>query len=639
MVRQGVGPVYRFAVPLSLLLAYAGAFGATSFGLSLPGFDDHPGQLYRLWHALERGPWPWTWNPDWWAGYPELQFYPPGFFLAGLAAHCLTLGTLSAGAIYVGLLWVAWLGPGVTVYVLLATSTGSGWAAFPGAFLALTLSGETASGVRGAIEIGMLPARLAISLLPLLALVLGRWLEGRRRTVWLCVPLVAGLTLTHPTHLPGALALAALAGAAGYKDHGFKSSLPVLGALGLAAAWTGFWTLPLVARLEHTRPLAWGQLALGELASPPWLALVAVAAASAFLARHPGERLLAWWPWAMAIVVGTGALVLEPLGVRWVPADRVDDAARLAAVAAAGLAIARLLLHPVAARVPAAGLAGLALAIVAALAALDRSPLVVWPRTPVPTLASVQRGLRLDDLWQALRARPGRALFTRSGVPLVYGSDWWRPHSHATALTPVHARRPIVHGTFTHPSPVAALLYRGTAAPGAIDALAERLDGRSLFGRALETLDPGAFDRLTDRLGVATVVVLDEDLPRFTILEDRPEFVRRPPIGPFTLYERRQPPRVPVPVGPGHWRLDVPGGEGNRWVPARLTYYPLWRAERAGSPLPTRRGEAWDLEIEVKGAGPVDLFYAPGAWEKAGVALSAAGLLAWVAIAIAWRRR
>ena len=36
-----------------------------------------------------RGPAPWTWNPDWWTGYPELQFYPPGFAYAGAVLHAL----------------------------------------------------------------------------------------------------------------------------------------------------------------------------------------------------------------------------------------------------------------------------------------------------------------------------------------------------------------------------------------------------------------------------------------------------------------------------------------------------------------------------------------------------------------------
>src|SRR5262249_56210235 len=106
-------------------------------------------------------------------------------------------------------------------------------------------------------------------------------------------------------------------------------------------------------------------------------------------------------------------------------------------------------------------------------------------------------------------------LLVRSAVPLVYGSgerhEWYRPHTHVTALAPVFSGRAIVNGTFTHPSPIAALVYRGDAGPGAITRLVEQLDGMSLFGRALDALDAETFNRYADRLGIGLVVAIDED--------------------------------------------------------------------------------------------------------------------------------
>ena len=85
----------RREAPLILLVLYGGAFAYAAFGRGVPAFDDHPGQLFRLWHALDRSlPSPlWTadWNPDWWGGYPELQFYPPGFAMLGAALRALLL--------------------------------------------------------------------------------------------------------------------------------------------------------------------------------------------------------------------------------------------------------------------------------------------------------------------------------------------------------------------------------------------------------------------------------------------------------------------------------------------------------------------------------------------------------------------
>ena len=94
----------RRLVPALLLVAYGGAFAVAAFGGGLPAYDDHPGQYFRLWHALERsfpgGHWTADWNPDWWGGYPELQFYPPGFVLAGAAVLALGASVaLAAGGL------------------------------------------------------------------------------------------------------------------------------------------------------------------------------------------------------------------------------------------------------------------------------------------------------------------------------------------------------------------------------------------------------------------------------------------------------------------------------------------------------------------------------------------------------------
>src|SRR5215470_4509831 len=82
------------ALPAAALVAYAIAFATAALGHGVPAFDDHPGQLARLWHVATYGPAPWAWSPAWWAGYPELQFYPPAFAYAGVLLHRLSLGTV-----------------------------------------------------------------------------------------------------------------------------------------------------------------------------------------------------------------------------------------------------------------------------------------------------------------------------------------------------------------------------------------------------------------------------------------------------------------------------------------------------------------------------------------------------------------
>ena len=637
MARRALGSRIAALTPVALLVAYGIAFASAALGVSLPAFDDHPGQLYRLWHVVTLGPAPWAWNWGWWAGYPELQFYPPGFAYAGALLHVASAGTITVDGAYQALVWLAYLAPGPAAWIALVRAGLTGWLALPGAFVAQTLSLWPAlmSGVEGGVHVGMAPARLGWALLPLLAAALTRWSQGAGALpVRAVAVLAAAVLLVHPAHLPAAVVLIGLAALAA---PGRARRLAQAGvALAAAALLTAFWTLPLVLRLEHTRPLAWGALTSTALAGtlgthPLAVVLVILALIGLALGGSAPERVLARMPWAMAAVVALDAGVLEPRGLAWLPADRIMDAWWLAVVLAAGASAGRLL-QQLANRsgVPAAALALGAVLLASGLSLARGDTLALWPRGGTwPSYAATERGLRLPALWAVLREAPeGRVLFVRSGVPLVYGSEWWRPHTHVTALTPLTTGRAIVNGTFTHPSPVAALVYRGDAGQGAITQLAERLDGHALFGRPLPALDAATFNAHARRLGVSVVVALDEDLPRLPALVDNPLFDRRRSEPPFVVW-LGPPVALPRPHASGSWRLPL-DAEPAGWTPAPVAYYPLWHATAAGAPLATRRGPFAELEVH-KPPGPitVELRYRPGVVEWVAVALTVAGLLAW----------
>jgi hypothetical protein len=635
--------------PLALLGLYGLAFSLAAFGAGPPAFDDHPGQLYRLWHVIARGPAPWAWNPDWWAGYPELQFYPPGFAYLGALLQRASVNALSVAEVYTAIVWVAYLAPGLTTFLALARVLGSGWLALPGAFVALTLSAGVASGVEGGVHVGMLGARLAWALVPLLLLVLVPWIERGGRPSRAAAPVVAAIVLTHPAALPAALALIVVG--ALVQPPRFARLARALASLALAAALTAFWTVPLLLRIENARALAWGESpAIGLFGG----ALTALALLGLARARRAGPAglVVALFPWAMALVVGVDRFALEPLGMRWLPANRVVDGAWIAFVLAAALGWSGARSAPAPSafeadappgargsrRELATGLAGVLLAVVTAWP--GQHALTLWPRAADwPSLATLERGLRLPDLWTALREAPaGRVLFVRSAVPLVYGPrgrrEWYRPHTHVTAMAPVFSGRAIVNGTFTHPSPIAALTYRGDAGPGAITHLVEQLDGVSLFGRPLDALDPETFARYTDRLGVSVVVAADEDTGHLGFLEDSRVFARRASPAPFLIYQRREAVALPRALGPARWTITL-AGERDGWVSTRTAYYPLWRARADGAPIETRRGREGDLEVKLapgSGARAIELDYRAGAPEMGGLVVTAGGLVWLVAI-------
>jgi hypothetical protein len=361
------------------------------------------------------------------------------------------------------------------------------------------------------------------------------------------------------------------------------------------------------------------------------IALAIGAAVGWRLARDPDERFVTRLPWLAVAIVAVDATALEPLGIDWLPSDRVVDAAFALLVAAAGLAVGRAI-EAAGRRRPALEPAAAAVAIAAIVVlALPGASLTLWPRREAwPTAADTERGLRLRELWTTLRGVPeGRVLFVRSGVPLVFGIEWWRPHTHVTAVTPRYTGRAIVNGTFTHPSPIAAVVYRGDAGRGAIRGLVERLDGRSLFGRPLGALDSATFDRYADRLGVSAVVALDDDVPSLDFLRAHPGYARAAAPAPFLVYARRAPLTLPRRVDAGHWSLAMSGAPGD-WTTTRVTYYPLWRASDGPSALETRRGAGGDLEVRLlRSPATIELSYGPGAVEIAGLAVSLVGVMAW----------
>ncbi len=623
--------------PALLLLAYGIAFGRAALGGGLLAFDDHPGQLYRLYHVVTVGWAPWRLNPGWWAGYAELQYYPPGAAWLGAAIHQASMGSVGVPAAYQAVLWIAWLLPGLTTFALLTRVLGSGWLALPGAFIALTLSAESRSGVEEGLRWGLVAARLGWGLLPLVALSLLNWVEGGRRAPLLTAPLVAAVILLHPAHAPAAFLLIGLGACFGAADLPRRLGQAALVAV-LTLGLCGLWLLPLLTHLGMALPLAWGDAsALGllrQLATRPLVIVLALTQLGCWLSIRSVRPIPATSRWlhaftpAMGLLVALDALLAAPLGVLWLPADRLADGLLLALVLGAAM-VTRLLAE----RFPRLGPMGAGAACLgAALVLSGGSPepsLTLWPaRGQWPKHEEVVRGTRIDDLWQALKAAPaGRVLFLRSAVALDYRPEWRRPHSHITGLTPLYSGRPILNGTFTHPSPIAGLLYTGSANPVPLTTLVEQRDGATLFGRRLDALGPAEFSRWAKHLGVSAVVATDEDQGRLPFLDSNPDWTPPRSIGPFRVYPARTARPLPEPAGPQTWKLASPHSERS-WILAGFAYSPLWRAEAGGRRLPTRRDTAGMLEVEAPGgSGEIALYHRAGAAEMAGGVLSIASAI------------
>jgi hypothetical protein len=637
----------RREAPLLLLLVYGSAFAYAVFGRGVPGLDDHPGQLFRLWHALDRslpaGAWTADWSPDWWGGYPELQFYPPGFALLGAAIRAALLWRPSVETVYRLLCGVVFLAPGVTTYALVARVVGDRWLALPPAFLALALSADLRGGVEAGLRWGTLTTRLGLTWLPLLALAVRPWVEGGRLPRW-APPLAALAVLSHPSMVPSVVGILGLAAALALLARPTQQTVvQATATAGLALALTGFWSLPLLVRSAWMVPLAWGDLTLGlpaDLPARPVLLALGMTALLAWVAvglrRRPFDALLAALPFVL-VAFFLGDLWLFPRGWSAVEPQRLLDGIVQAAVWAAGLGAGVIVDRLVPARADPRSRPLVALMVIALAAVLpDRGvqppTIAVWPRAEEwPTLEEVTRRHQLDRLWAALHGGTDRVLFLTSSLRLDRSPAWYAPHSHVTSLAPLRAGREIVHGTYTHPSPVAARFYTGQATPPArLLTLAERLDGESLLGEPWERLSAATFDRFARKLRVGTVLVPAGEVPRARFLD--PAYARVGEAAGFVLFERRDRPWPRVErITWRRYRVLV-SPTGGVWIPTGIAAYPLWKVKSAAGPLETRVDDWGLLELRV----PVDLFeaelvYAEGWLEWAALLLFAVGAGGWLA--------
>jgi hypothetical protein len=637
----------RREAPLLLLVLYGGAFAYVAFGRGVPAFDDHPGQLLRLWHALDRslpsGAWTADWNPDWWGGYPELQFYPPGIALLGAAIRAVLLWRPSVETVYRLLCAVVLLAPGVTTYALLARVVGDRWLALPPAFLALALSADLRGGVEAGLRWGTLTTRLGLAWLPLLALALRPWVEGGRLPRW-APPLAALVFLSHPSTLPSVVALLGLATALALLARpGRRTLVQAAATAGFALLLTAFWSLPFAIRSAWVVPLAWGDLSLGlpgDLPARPVLLAIGVTALSAWAAvairRRPFDALLAALPLVLAALF-LADVWLFPRGWSHVEPQRLLDGVVQAAVWAAGLGAAVVVERLLPSR-PGHRSRPLVAVMVIALATVlpdrgERPPTVsVWPVAEEwPTLEELTRRHGLDRLWSMLRLNTDRALFLTSSLRLDRDPAWYAPHSHVTSLAPLRAGREIVQGTYTHPSPIAARLYVGRPVPPArLETLAERLDGQRFLGEPWERLSAATFDRFARKLRIGTVLVPAGDAPRARFLG--PDYAPAGEAAGFVLFERRDRPWPRIErITSRRYRVLV-DPTGGVWIPTGIAAYPLWQVKSAAGRLETRVDDWGLLEFRV----PVDLFeaelvYAEGWLEWSALLLSAIGAGGWLA--------
>lgn len=626
------------------------------FDQGAPALSDHAYRFTQLvWarEAIRAGSNPLGWSPRVWGGYPDLQFYQPGF--AFLGAGIGSLFRLDDETAYRWLTIVVYLLPAASGALCLLVLRARPVVAALGGFVA----GYVAFGVSGTISgtgYGTVASRLSLGLAPLAvaALVVFARRPAERRVLWAMIAtvLVAAVVLSHPYHFaPTALVALAVTYDGSRRDPWLR--VGVLLAAGFAFA--GVWWVGQALQPNLAAPFLWANLEWENLAKPifarPWdwwiLVGAAVVGFGVSFTRRRDEPFVLYrsLPLLVALIAFVKLVVVDTAGVHLLdPLRLADDLFFWVALASVLVleALARMLENVRWARV-AIGVAVVPLAI-------------GWVLVERPLVQpDVLYGLRLSSLGQYevreladdLRDGQGRVLFVNS---TAFGGS-----VHLGAYIAYLAQREYVGGTSTHPSPLQPILLYGPGATEVRD-LANYFDDTSLFGIRWEqaTVDREARDRLMGylrELGATQLVMeLDGDgssPPPVTFAEAHPELLALDAsAGNFRVYRLVDPLPGRVAVAEGDANVVIAEDSTVRTraqvsvldradVRIRYLQSPYWSVRVDGREVTPRADELRQMRIELgPGTHEVELTVRTPTAVKVGAVLALLVGLALLAAAV-----
>jgi hypothetical protein len=522
-----------------------------------------------------------------------------------------------------------------------------------------------------ALFIGMIGSRLAFGL-NALALAWGTsWLERRgARYAFLTALTLAGIILAHPYHVIGmliALGLYIFARRLAPLNSGARLGVVGLGAMAVDA----FWLVPLFAHssgalspiVQATFDQTWHLLTDAALAPYALGALVALATLGD--QAEPRSRALAMTMAGLlallaALMLADHLGLIERFKFYRLNSTRLIGEYYFALIWLAALGVSRLNAwlgtipwRGKSARVFLTWSVSLAVGTFALIAGWQSVAAFQPHREGEPRFMSQARAdYRLEELWEILRAEQGRVWFTSFYAQLNRQSDLGIPTT-LPALTPLFTQRQLMGGTFTHWSPIAALMWVGDLHPPILRGRVEELDDRALFGVPLENLDDARVSDYCRRFNITTIVATINDFRTRTFFDASPRFESYYNNGYFFVYRVKEYASAwidaqnsdvdLIALGDDEIVLRVRAVRAEASVAVKVYAYPLWRARTdAGQLLAITRDDLALMRIVLPRGEDytVTLRYEEGIAEQVGALISLVSgvIFASGALIAVWRK-
>lgn len=621
-------------------------------------YGDHAGHYWRLWYTLKVAlPFHqrlFDWIPYWYAGYPEMQFYPPGYILLGWLLNTVSWGTLSTAWIYEIVTFVSYALPGFTFYYAIRYLGFGQRAAFAAGLFGLIC--PVIWGGTGAPFIGMVGSRLAFALDGLVFAWSIGFLELRgARYAWLSIAALAAGILAHPYHQIGILVAIGLYVL--FRRLPLRRSSVRLGILVVAGcALDAFWVIPLFAHsstnvlpiIRATLDQTWRYLT--EETIRPYFLLALAALPRLWQEKDPARRALLCVLFTLPPLIAMVTVVDHVILIQQFRYYQLDPVRLLGEyyfaiilLAAVGISeiatwFAKIPLFSKAPRLAAWSATLLPCAFM--LSSFLPSHAFFYPReNDEPRfLTQAITDYHLDELWNVLRMSPGRVMFTSNNTRLN-AKDKGDVNTTLAALTPLFTQRPLMGGTFSHWSPIAALMWSGSLQPPVLWGRVEEFDDRSLLGVPLEEFSDEDLYAFARRYNVTSLVASVNDFQTRTLLDASPHFQSYYNNGYFFVYRVEGYENAWI---DGHHAavdvvtfeddditLRVRAAESNASVDVKVFAYPLWRAfTDSGEELDIARDGGGLMRIALpRGENyTVTLRYEYGIVERLATLISIAGV-------------
>jgi hypothetical protein len=574
--------------------------------------------------------------------------------IVGWLLNLLTLGKLSTALIYEIVVFAAYALPAFTFYYALRRLKFERRSALAAGVLALGFPAFF-DGAPAAI-IGMVGSRLSFGLNALVFVWAIDFVESRRwRSGGLAALTLAMAILLHPYHSIGLMfALGVYTLCVARRLSLVRATVQIGGIALLALSLDAFWILPLIAHssgamIPHIRATldqTWRVLTDAMLLPYAILALIAMTRVrrESDAARRARLIVLIVLPILLsAIMLGWYALFVERLHFYQFDPVRLIGEFYFALILLAALGLSDLgewlaqRFAPLRVRASFAMLSVALASIGLLIPFLQTSAHFPKANGEPRFLRQAIADYRLDELWNTLRATPGRVWFTSFYTRLNARGTESFPTTLA-ALTPLFSNRQMMGGTFSHWSPIGALMWTGTLDPPALWGLPEDQDDRALFGVPLEKLSDVQVYDYCRRFNITTIVAGVNDFHTRTFLDASPRFQSYYNNGYFFVYRVKEYENAWIDAqnadvdllsfADDEITMRVRAANADASVTVKVYAYPLWRARTdAGQSLAITRNDLALMRIALPPGEnyTVTLRYEEGVAEQVGLLLSILG--------------